>query len=167
MNTLPKMLHLFQCVPIENPDQYFAERNKIFSRFIWAGKKPTVKCKTLQLPKDKGELGLLCLHDYYMATQIKPVVGWCKPGYRSRWKEIEYSLGGNLPVRALIGDPSMSSCLRDPGNPWIISLMKTWNGLLKKYQLKQGAGPPRWVTYKFLLSKTDSTFKTWANNRIE
>lgn len=83
MNMLPKILNLFQSVSIENPDRYFVEWDRTLSRFIWAGKKPRVKFKTLQLPKDKGGLGIPCLQDYYRATQIRNLVGWCKPGYCS------------------------------------------------------------------------------------
>lgn len=32
-----------QNVPIEKPDQYFMEWNKLLSRYIWAGKKPRIR----------------------------------------------------------------------------------------------------------------------------
>ena len=90
---------------MEKPEQYFLEWNQIISRFIWAEKKNT-RYKTLQFSKERGGLALPCLIDYYRAAQIRPLVGWCTTGYRSRWKEIESSMGKGLPVNSLVGDPS-------------------------------------------------------------
>lgn len=84
MNLLPRLLYLFHSIPIEKPELYFREWDKILSRFIWAGKKPRIKYQTLQLPKEKGGLALPCLRNDYRAAQIRPLVGWCTPNYRWR-----------------------------------------------------------------------------------
>lgn len=120
MNILPRLLYLFQSVPIEKPGQYFSEWDKIISRFIWAGKKQRVKYKIVQLSKERGGLALPCLIVYYRAAQLKPLIGRCKPNYRSRWKEIESSMGKGLPVNTLIGDPSLTSHWTDSDDPYII-----------------------------------------------
>lgn len=71
MNKLPRLLYTFQSIPIEKLKPYFMEWDKLLSRFIWAGKKPRVRFKTLKLPKDRGALALPCLLDSRMVyTQL-------------------------------------------------------------------------------------------------
>lgn len=53
-NILPKLLYLFQSLPINVPQNKFIAWDKMVSRFIWNSKKPRIKFKTLQLPKSKG-----------------------------------------------------------------------------------------------------------------
>ena len=84
-----------------------------------AGKKPRIRYKILQLSKEKGGLDLPILKDYYKAAQLRPLIGWCTPSYKARWKNIEQTMGRRLPVTALIGDPSLNKYLTDQDNPWI------------------------------------------------
>lgn len=58
MNILPRLLYLFQSLPVEIPTTQFMEWDKLISRFLWQGRKPRVRYKTLQLRKEKGGLGL-------------------------------------------------------------------------------------------------------------
>ncbi len=51
-NILPRLL--FQSLPVSLPKKQFSEWDKLLSRFIWQGKKPRVKFKTLQLSKERG-----------------------------------------------------------------------------------------------------------------
>lgn len=57
MNILPKLLYLFQTLPIEIGQTQFNEWDKILSSYIWKGKRPRIRFKTLQLPKAKGGIG--------------------------------------------------------------------------------------------------------------
>lgn len=52
INMLPRLL------PVKICDEKFKEWNKRVSRFIWNGKKPRIRYRTLQLPKDRGGLAL-------------------------------------------------------------------------------------------------------------
>lgn len=40
MNILPRLLYLFQSLPIEVPQKHFIEWDKLVPRFIWEGRKP-------------------------------------------------------------------------------------------------------------------------------
>lgn len=40
MNILPRLLYLFQLLPVKIPDTQFRAWDKQISRFIWDGKKP-------------------------------------------------------------------------------------------------------------------------------
>lgn len=68
-------------------------RQKI-SRFIRKGHKPRVKHSTIQIPKDKGGIALPNLKEYYLSTQLRPLVCWCDASYVTRWKEIELNIEG-------------------------------------------------------------------------
>ncbi len=57
MNVLPKMLYLFQMLPVKIPKNTFNLLNRLIARFIWQGKKPRIKLKTLQLSKSNGGAG--------------------------------------------------------------------------------------------------------------
>ena len=74
MNVLPRILFLFQSLPIEIPISQFKEWNKKISRFIWGRKRPWIKYATLQIPKDKGGLALPNLLEYYYAAQTRVLV---------------------------------------------------------------------------------------------
>lgn len=75
MNILPRLLFLFQkTLPIEISTKQFSEWDKIISRFIWQGKKPRVRFKTLQLPKEDGGMAVPHLKDYFYSAQIKPLM---------------------------------------------------------------------------------------------
>lgn len=84
MNVLPRLLYLFQTLPIEIDQNHFNEWDKMISRYIWEGKKPRISFKTLQLSKDKGGWGLPCLKDYFRAAQIKTLINWCDISYNAQ-----------------------------------------------------------------------------------
>nr|GEZ82414.1 hypothetical protein [Tanacetum cinerariifolium] len=67
MNVLPKMMFLFQTIPVIISDAPFKEWQKDISKFIWQGKKPRVKYKILQDAKERGGLGLPDLKVYHAA----------------------------------------------------------------------------------------------------
>lgn len=54
-NVLPRVLYLFQNLPVEILDREVIEWDKIISRYIWQGKQPRIRYKTLQLSKVKGD----------------------------------------------------------------------------------------------------------------
>ena len=49
LNVLPRLLYLFLNLPVRIPDSQFKAWDRQLSQFIWEGKRPRVKFKTLQL----------------------------------------------------------------------------------------------------------------------
>ena len=74
MNVLPSLLYLFLSLPVEVPDTDFKEWDKLISRYIWQGRRPSIRFKTLQLPENRGGLALPCMKSYYQAAQIKTLL---------------------------------------------------------------------------------------------
>ena len=67
LNILPRFLYLFQSLPIEVPRGQFANWDRMISRFVWGGKRPRVRYKTLQLRKERR----------YGSSKIKGILLCC------------------------------------------------------------------------------------------
>lgn len=65
MNTLPKFLYLFQCVPIFLPQVFFSKIDTIILEFIWNKKPPRIRKQFLHRPK---ALGGMALPNYWAAN---------------------------------------------------------------------------------------------------
>lgn len=74
MNILPRMLFLFQTVPILHSFKPLENWQKEILKFVWDKKKARIKAKILYDEKKRGGLGLPNLKSYYMAT----VMVWLK-----------------------------------------------------------------------------------------
>lgn len=76
MNVLPRLLYLFQSLPIFLPKSFFQSTNRLLSSFIWGGKKPRIRRELLERPKKDGGLALPNLLNYYWAANLQKVVYW-------------------------------------------------------------------------------------------
>ena len=145
MNLLPRLLYLFQTLPVEVTDKEFMEWDKMISRYIWQGQRPRIRYRTLQLPKSKGGIALPCLKSYYQAAQIKTLLNLCDPSYLARWKEIDCSTTDGVPIQAIIGDNKLSKHIREEINPWLTVPLKIWFGLITKNDLIAHKKLFRWI----------------------
>ena len=121
------------------------EWDKLISRYLWQGKKPRIRYKTLQLRKESGGLGLPCLRKYYYAAQWRPLICWCSPSYSIRWKDIESAMVEGVPIA-----------------------LKIWQETVKLCGLGNSLRTLRWCTYNtdFLPNKTDDRFRTWIEKGL-
>ena len=103
MNILPRLLYLFQSLPIEIPPKQFREWDKRISRFIWNRKRPRTRYTTLQLPKNCGGMALPNLKDYYVSAQLRPLLCWYNSEYESKWKDIGTTLT-EIPIQSVLGN---------------------------------------------------------------
>lgn len=164
MNILPRVLYLFQSIPMETPGKQFQEWDRSISRYTWAGKKPRIRYKILQIPKEEGGLALPILKDYYKAAQLRPLICWCTPSYKAIWKNIEQTMGQGFPISALIGVPSLQNNIIDQDNPWITNSLQQWSDILKQFNLKN-FDILKWFAYdpQFTPSQHDHRFKEWTS----
>lgn len=168
MNVLPRILYLFQTLPIVITDKQFQKWDRLISRFIWQGKRARLGLKTLQLAKDKGGIALPCLKDYYVSAQFRILVCWCNPEYHARWKDIEMRISRNCPMQARLGDKRRIKEQMQQDNQWINLTLKVWLNFVTKYNLQEVIKVLRWPAYDvdFVPSKTDANFKTWTDQGL-
>uniref|UniRef100_A0A670ZFW5 Uncharacterized protein n=1 Tax=Pseudonaja textilis TaxID=8673 RepID=A0A670ZFW5_PSETE len=76
MNILPRILNLFQTIPIRLGKDYFEELNKIVLKYIWQGKKARIKLKLLQDARTRGGFGLPNWELYYQAANLMWAKEW-------------------------------------------------------------------------------------------
>uniref|UniRef100_A0A670HYC8 Reverse transcriptase domain-containing protein n=1 Tax=Podarcis muralis TaxID=64176 RepID=A0A670HYC8_PODMU len=76
MNVLPRMLFLFQNIPVIRGSKIFKEWQKILSRFIWQGRRPRIRFKLLTDKKERGGLAVPNLKLYYEAACLCWVKDW-------------------------------------------------------------------------------------------
>nr|AAD02930.1 reverse transcriptase [Oryzias latipes] len=163
MNILPRMLYLFQCLPFPIPQKQFVEWDKMLSRYIWRGKKPRIKYKTLQLKTDQGGRNLPCLQDYFCAAQLRPLICMCSPVYTAGWKDLELKTFEKIPLKALLADLKLQGELLLQDDPLLSMMIKTWNDTVKKCNLMEDSKILRWCTCdsEFTPNKYDGRFKLW------
>lgn len=169
MNLLPKLLYLFQALPIQVPSKQFNEWNRMISNFIWAKQKPRIKFQTLQLQRDKGGFALPCLEDYYRAAQLRVMIGWCDPMCEAKWKEIDQSYC-EIPLQSLLGDQPLIK--RHIYADLLPALMKVpieiWHKILKYEKTEKSARTLRWPAYDsdFAPANKDKRFIQWLHKGI-
>uniref|UniRef100_A0A3Q0RGC2 Uncharacterized protein n=1 Tax=Amphilophus citrinellus TaxID=61819 RepID=A0A3Q0RGC2_AMPCI len=164
-NILPRLLYLFLSLPIQIPDCQFREWDRAISRFIWNGKAPRIRFKTLQLPRCSGGMGLPCLKDYYIAAQIRPAILWCNNDYTAKWKAIELSQS-NKPLQSLLGNPVTAK--HNIQNHLIKPTINTWLDIVKKFNLQNEICVLRWPAHDldFEQAPMDRSFIQWEKQGI-
>lgn len=88
-NVLPRLLFLFQSLPIKIPMSTFNMLNKWISKFIWQNKRPRIKLKTLMCPKEVGGLNVPNLKNYYFAAQLRSIITWVCQEDDTIWYRME------------------------------------------------------------------------------
>uniref|UniRef100_A0A668UC86 Reverse transcriptase domain-containing protein n=1 Tax=Oreochromis aureus TaxID=47969 RepID=A0A668UC86_OREAU len=100
MNTLPKYIYLFQCLPTNVPKSFFKELNKLITSFIWQKKNPRVKLSSLQAPYSRGGLNLPNFRNYYLASQYRSIWIWLHAERsEARWVPIEQHEVNPIPLK--------------------------------------------------------------------
>uniref|UniRef100_A0A3B3HLW5 Reverse transcriptase domain-containing protein n=1 Tax=Oryzias latipes TaxID=8090 RepID=A0A3B3HLW5_ORYLA len=160
MNVLPRLLYLFSSLPVQIPEDQFVKWDKQVSRFIWEGKKPRVKLKTLQ--KERGGLGLPSFREYYLAAQLRYIVCWCTTEYYSKWKQIELTYS-KCPPQARLGEKIQIEITEQ--NPIIETTLKIWWSMVNKYDIGGDYKLLIWPSQsqKYRTGQMDNIFKKWSD----
>lgn len=164
-NILPRLLYLFLSLPARIPDSQFTAWDKQISRLIWAGKRPRVKFKTLQLEKQRGGLALPNLREYFYAAQLKYMLCWSSTEYYAKWKKIELTQSRN-PPQSRLGDKYYRH--QEDDNFTVSETLKTWTDIVRKYKLEGDCRLLLWPsqTILFIPGQTDKTFTSWIDRGI-
>lgn len=79
INCIPKLNYLLQSLPIHIPVKYFKQFACICNTFLWNGKCPRMHLEKLQLPVDKGGMGLPKPLFYHYAFSLRHIAQWSLP----------------------------------------------------------------------------------------
>ena len=135
MNILPRLLFLFQSLPIYVPASTFTILDKWLSKFIWQSKRPRLKFKRLLCPKENGGLDLTNLKKYYWAAQLRSMVAWISQDTDTVWVGMEQSECPNLSLSSI---PFLNQDIWGENkivNVWSKNTLKIWSIVRKKLQL--------------------------------
>uniref|UniRef100_A0A2D4HBJ0 Reverse transcriptase zinc-binding domain-containing protein n=1 Tax=Micrurus lemniscatus lemniscatus TaxID=129467 RepID=A0A2D4HBJ0_MICLE len=136
MNVLPKLLYLFQTIPIYLNRKFFKGLDKITMKFIWAGKKARIKKTYLQDNKSRGGFGLPAWQTYYRGASLV----WIKDWIKLENKRVLILEGHDLQIgwHAFLWNPNLKIqryTLRK-------SLIKIWLGIRNNHYIKI----PTWLS---------------------
>lgn len=76
MDTLPKLLYLFQTIPVIIPKFFFSTLRSLSIHFLWNKGLSRIKFKLLIRPKLQGSTGLPDFELYYKATLMARILEW-------------------------------------------------------------------------------------------
>lgn len=99
MCILPKFLYLFQALPIKIPPTYFKRVQTLFTRFVWAHKKPCIPRSQLSMPKHYGGVALPDIRRYYHATHLGRMIDWHRHKESKLWAQLEQHQT-NIPLQS-------------------------------------------------------------------
>lgn len=124
MNLLPRILFLFQSLPVGITTSTFILLDKLISKFIWQNKKPRVRLKTLTLGKDRGGLSLPNLKHHFWGTQLTVVVACINSDVESGWVSIEQNSLEAVPLSTLVSLSKQSQKKFEIKNIWVKHTLK-------------------------------------------
>lgn len=76
MDILPKLLYLYQALPIVLPAAFFCTLRSMAIKFVWRGSHPRLKHKLLCSPSAKGGTDLPDFELYHTSTVISRILEW-------------------------------------------------------------------------------------------
>ena len=160
----PNLFTLFQCIPLYLPKSFFKSIDKVFTSFIWEGKKPRIRL--LQRPIMQGGLALPDLCHYYWASNVQKIMPWLHTP-DTDWCHFEAASCTSTSFRALVTSNLPISTSRYTTNPVVINTLKIW------FQLRHNFGfnnflhiSPIHNNHIFLPARLDSEFTLWERQRI-
>ena len=162
MNILPRLLYPFQMLPVSVPTATFNSLNKLISRFIWQGRRPRIRFKTLQLAKTEGGLALPNLKYYFWAAQLRPLTSWIENDESTRWLKIEKTLCTQAQLAAL--PFSGSKINSDALGVWSRFTIKIWKEVQKEFKLPLSSSSVSSIGCmgNFVPSRLDAGFQGWS-----
>lgn len=170
MNTLPKFLYLFQCLPVFLTHAFFHKVDSMILEFIWNKKIPRIRKERLQRPKLLGGMALPNFKFYYWAANLRIIQFWTHPGSFSSpiWLEMEAASVKPVSLSALAHASTKSSSLNRSKNVIVKTSLKIWNQFRRYLGLQTySISAPISTNPFFPPSLLDRTFTNWSTLGIK
>uniref|UniRef100_A0AAQ5YXN0 Uncharacterized protein n=1 Tax=Amphiprion ocellaris TaxID=80972 RepID=A0AAQ5YXN0_AMPOC len=102
MNILPRLLYVFQMVPVLLTRRSLSILNSSLSSFLWRNKRARLKLQKLQLRVGDGGLSLPNIKYYQLACLGRYLWEWFRNDPRSTWLSIEATPLDPIPLRNIL-----------------------------------------------------------------
>ena len=89
MVILPKLLYLFQTLPIPVPYAHLRALQADLLRYVWNYKRHRIPRSVMTAARTEGGLAFPDLVKYYQASQLRAVASWFPQKSYNRWTEVE------------------------------------------------------------------------------
>lgn len=124
MAILPKIVFLFQNIPVHIPNRFFKDINHALSNFYWQGQRPRIRYCTLIRTQDTGGFGACDIKVYYKASLLQRALSWLLYRDTRIWTHLE--LKCKTPGNIISGDINhMEKLLKLEKHPIIKPVIKT------------------------------------------
>uniref|UniRef100_A0A8C5LYI8 Reverse transcriptase domain-containing protein n=1 Tax=Leptobrachium leishanense TaxID=445787 RepID=A0A8C5LYI8_9ANUR len=140
MNLLPRLLYLFQTIPISLPKQFFSTLKSALIKYIWRGGTPRLRFDMLTRRKSQGGLAVPDFRRYHIASHLLRILDWSKSGVRKKWKDAEQG-ALKVPLAALPWLPPAQDKHHDITSPYTLATMAIWRLASKTFSLSTFPSP--------------------------
>lgn len=169
MNILPRLMYPLQMLPNSIPSSWFINLDKMFTQFIWQGKKVRMKISKLQRDKKDGGLGVPHIRLYYSSVQMRYMYEWVNPDVVNNWIDME---SRNCGIVKLSDCPFINpkKVLLEVQNNFIVrNTVSTWHKIMFYFKLKNHFSflAPIWRNPDFLPSCQDFVFRLWQDKGLD
>ncbi|XP_056403189.1 transmembrane protein 260 isoform X1 [Hyla sarda] len=89
MNFLPRLLYLFQAIPLALPRSYFKKLDQMIRSFIWAGRPSRISSRVLVRRKRAGGLAVPDCQAYYVAATLTRLLDFIHGRGSKQWVALE------------------------------------------------------------------------------
>lgn len=166
MNVLPRLLYLFQCLPVFLPKSFFQSLNRVLSSFLWDNKTPRIRRNLLERPRYVGGLALPNLKYFYWACNIQKVICWFQTP-TTDWCQDEANSCLSTSLIALITSKLPFPPSKFTSSPVVISTLKIWAQFRKHFKLTEfSLYSPICKNHLFPAALLDHTFSEWQRKGL-
>lgn len=168
MDILPRVNFYSSMIPLPPPKGYWDKLQSLISKFIWNGKRPRLKFKTLQRDKLQGGLGLPNFKMYFWSFVLRPLYVWLNSSVSVSWKSIEENISQPYRLQDLIFSNIPPKAARTHLGPIISYLLRTCNTVMNhtKVDLKWHNHSPIFNNFSLLVGKKPISFSLWRDKGV-
>uniref|UniRef100_A0A8C5QCM2 Reverse transcriptase zinc-binding domain-containing protein n=1 Tax=Leptobrachium leishanense TaxID=445787 RepID=A0A8C5QCM2_9ANUR len=127
-NILPRLLYLFQTLPIAVPNLFFRSLQTRFTSFVWNKRQRRLRFALLTAAKSAGGLALPHVRRYYQAAHLLRILEWTSGHENKLWIPLERKLADS-PLASLPWLSGTNATYRVTPHPTISATLRVWKSL--------------------------------------